>query len=162
MVKEILVVLGSPNYPTGELSGIAKSRLDYCKSIFTTEKLILLTGGWGKHFNITDFAHAAYAKDYLINKGIKESYFLEIALSKNTVDDAVKIKPIISKLEKIKLTIITSEYHLESVKLIFNEILRENHLEFVGVENCLKKDENYLINHEKKAIDLILKNGLYY
>ena len=30
MDKEILVVLGSPNSPTGELSIMAKERLDFC------------------------------------------------------------------------------------------------------------------------------------
>lgn len=163
MKKEILIVLGSPNSPLGKLSDISKSRLDYCETIFTTEKLILLTGGWGKHFNTANYSHATYAKEYLIKKGIKEHYFLEVALSKSTVDDAVKIKPIISKFENFKLIIITSSYHLERAKLVFKEILENDNIEFVGVEYNLEKEKfDLLAQHEKKAMNSILEKGLYY
>ena len=49
MEKEVLVVLGSPNSPSGELSDISKSRLDCCRKMFSKGQLILCTGGWGPH-----------------------------------------------------------------------------------------------------------------
>ena len=88
---------------------------------------------------------------------------MEFALSQNTVDDAVKIKSILSKLNTVKLTIITSDYHLERVKLIFNEILGEYKKNFLGVKSNLAKEKIIqLIEHENRAIELIKKNGLYY
>ena len=54
MKREVLVVLGGFNSPTGELSATSLDRLDYCKGIFIKGQLVLLTGGWGDHFNTSD------------------------------------------------------------------------------------------------------------
>ena len=163
MKKEVLVVLGSPNSPSGELGDISKSRLDCCRKMFAKGQLILCTGGWGPHFNISDKPHAFYGKEYLLGNGLSEEDFLEIALSENTVDDAVKIEPIISNYPNVKLTVITSDYHLDRVALIFKEILKNYEISFVGVESNLDKGTfDTLVKHEKEAINSILKNGLYY
>jgi uncharacterized SAM-binding protein YcdF (DUF218 family) len=163
MKNEVLIVLGAPNSSKGILSDISKSRLDYCKSIFKEGDLVLCTGGWGEQFNKSSKAHALYAQNYLISKGLNKKDFLDIALSNNTVDDAVKIKPIISKLKKVNVTIITSDYHLKRVQLIFNEILNHYKMKFIGVTSNLEsKKLNTLIEHESKAIKSIKKNGLYY
>ncbi|MCF7568715.1 YdcF family protein [Sabulilitoribacter arenilitoris] len=163
MKKNTLIVLGSPNSPEGVLSDISRSRLNYCASLYTKGSFVLCTGGWGDHFNTSSKPHAEYSKAYLIKNGIPKDAFLDFALSSNTVDDAVKIKPVVEKLDNVHLTIITSEYHLERVKLIFNEILNPFELEFVGVKSNLSKDVyNKLVAHEKKAVKSILDNGLYY
>lgn len=163
MTKQVLIVLGSPNSPAGELSNISKSRLNYCVNSYQKGNLILCTGGWGDHFNTSEHSHASYAKQYLIEKGISEDNFLDSALSGHTVDDAVKLKPIIAALENIKLRVITSDYHLDRVKLIFNEILKGYSMAFVGVESDLpQKEFEAVVQHENKAIASILQNGLYY
>jgi uncharacterized SAM-binding protein YcdF (DUF218 family) len=98
-----------------------------------------------------------------MERGISEDCFLEFALSTNTVEDAVKTRDIISTLENIHLKIITSDYHLERVKLIFSEVLKNYKIKFIGVKSNFEEEEyNALLNHEKKAIDGIIKNGLYY
>lgn len=163
MEKKILIVLGSPNSPTGKLSEISISRLNHCRDIYEEGNLVLCTGGWGPHFNTSNSAHAAHAKSYLIEQGLTEIDFLEFALSENTVDDAVKIKSIVSNKKNITLTIITSDYHIDRVKLIFNKILGEYKMKFVGVESKLEKEEySTLVQHEKNAIKSIMENGLYY
>ena len=163
MKKEVLIILGSPNSPSGKLSDISISRLNDCVNRYQKGNLILCTGGWGEHFNISKNSHATFAKQYLIEKEILEEDFLDFALSGNTVDDAVKIKPIISTLEKSKLTIITSDYHLNRVKIIFNKILENYTMDFIGVESNLGQEEyNTLMQHEKNAINSIIQNGLYY
>jgi hypothetical protein len=49
------------------------------------------------------------------------------------------------------------------VKLVFNEILGEYEMKFLGVESNLAKEKVIqLIEHENRAIELIKKNGLYY
>jgi uncharacterized SAM-binding protein YcdF (DUF218 family) len=163
MKKEILLVLGCTNSPSGLLSELAISRLNYCVNHYQKGTKILCTGGWGDHFNVSKESHATYAKQYLIENGLLEEDFLDFALSGHTVEDAVKIKPIVSKLKDVKLTIITSDYHLNRVKLIFNEILEDYIMDFIGVESKLEQAAyNALIQHEEKAIHAILKNGLYY
>lgn len=159
----MLVVLGSPNSPEGVLSDISKSRLNFCLNLYTKNDFVLCTGGWGDHFNTSKKPHAEHCKAYLIENGILESAFLDFALSSNTVDDAVKIKPIVEALKDASLKIITSDYHLERVKLIFNEILKPFQLEFFGVKSNLPNSVyNKLVAHEKKAVKSILANGLYY
>lgn len=163
MSQKVFIVLGSPNSPSGALGDIAISRLDYCINHYQEDNLVICTGGWGPHFNTSVKSHAFFAKKYLIENGIPESAFLEFALSSNTVDDAVKLKPIVQKLEHPNLTIITSDYHLNRVKLIFNEILEKHVINYVGVKsNFHKNDFDKLVEHEKKAIQTIVKNGLYY
>jgi uncharacterized SAM-binding protein YcdF (DUF218 family) len=117
--NEVLVVLGSPNSPEGELSEIAKSRLDCAVERYDEHKRILCTGGWGNHFNIAANAHAFYAQEYLLKKGVPEYSFLEAALSSNTVEDAVKSKIILSRLDHPRVSIITSDFHLDRVKANF-------------------------------------------
>ena len=163
MKKEVLIVLGSLNSPSGKLSDISKSRLNYCANLYKKGNLVLCTGGWGDHFNTSANSHASYAKNYLLEKGISEDDFLDFALSGHTVDDAVKIKPIISNIEAIKFTIITSDYHLNRVTLIFKEILEGYNMNFIGVNSNLPKEEfDTAVAHEQKAIASILQNGLYY
>lgn len=163
MKKTVLVVLGSPNSPDGVLSDISKSRLDFCLNLYTKGDFVLCTGGWGDHFNTSKNPHAEYCKAYLTKNDILESAFLDFALSSNTVDDAIKVKPIVESIKHPQLKIITSDYHLERVKLIFNEILKPFELEFFGVKSNLPDSVyNKLVTHEKKAVKSILANGLYY
>jgi len=162
--KEILVVLGAPNSPAGELSDIAISRLDALVNLYSDGKRILCTGGWGDHFNTSTQAHAVYAKKYLLNQGIPEAAFLEHALSANTVEDAVKSKIILSRLDNPSIAIITSDYHLKRVMLVFNEIFKGFDLRFVGVESgfLTAEQQTKLRAHEETATRAIIQNGLYY
>lgn len=163
MNQEVIIILGSPNSPTGQLSDISVSRLEQCREIFKKGQLILCTGGWGEHFNTSDKPHAQYCKDYLIRKGLSHEDFLEFCLSENTVDDAVKIKTSLSRLENPQFTVITSDYHLERVQLIFNEILKAYQMDFVGAKSNINEEKlSQLLKHEQKAIAQIKENGLHY
>lgn len=163
MKKEVLIVLGSLNSPEGELSNISKSRLNHCAKIYQKGNLVLCTGGWGDHFNTSQLRMPFMQSNTSLQKEFWKMLFLDFALSAHTVDDAVKIKPIISELENIQLTVITSNYHLNRVKLIFNEILAGYSMKFVGVDSNLPQEEfENAVQHETKAIEAILKNGLYY
>lgn len=163
MKTEVLIVLGSINSHSGELSQIATDRLNYCLSIYSKSSLILCTGGWGSGFNTSSNSHAAYAKSYLIEHGILETDFLEFAISSHTVEDAVMIKPIIARFKHLKINIITSDFHLARVKLIFKEIMKGIELHYIGVPSTISKETLKVRRlHEKKSIETIIKNGLYF
>jgi uncharacterized SAM-binding protein YcdF (DUF218 family) len=161
---KILIVLGSPNSDDGKLGTIALDRLDHCFKIYnSTDNQIICTGGFGEHFNTSPKAHAVYAKNYLMAKGIQEASFLDHALSSNTVEDAVKVKEILVKHNFDSLVIISSDFHLDRVRLVFDEILEEFSKEFIGVRhNFPAIFVDKLVEHEKKAIDKIVKAGLKY
>jgi uncharacterized SAM-binding protein YcdF (DUF218 family) len=163
-MKNILIILGSPNSAKGRLGKSAIGRLKKCIEIFKPdENLILCTGGFGVHFNASSKPHAEYLMKYLIKKRISKEYFLPFADSANTVEDAVKSREILRKMGFENCTIITSNYHLKRVQLIFDEILTGIEKQYIGVEdNFSEKKLKLLQNHEAKAIEGILKNGLYY
>ena len=163
MSGRIIVVLGATNSVDGKLSCTAIERVNTCAKLFTTGDLVLCTGGWGAHFNTSKKPHAYYAKEYLLKKGVLNSAFLPFALSNNTVEDAVKIKEIIVSASLQNLIIITSDFHLERVQLIFNEILKGYNFEYLGVKNVASRiDLDKAVEHEKIAIKKIKDNGLYY
>jgi len=161
---EVIVVLGSPNFPDGTLGPIALDRLQGCLSIYDPAKhKILCTGGFGTHFNTSPIAHASYLKNYLIEQGVSSAAFLPLALSSNTVEDAVMSISILKETEFKDLIIITSEYHVARVKFIFTEILKDFHLNFKAVtHHSIDGVLEPLIQHEKMAMDQLISNGLYY
>ncbi len=161
---EVIVVLGSPNFPDGTLGPIALDRIKGCLSIFDpTKHKILCTGGFGAHFNTSPVAHANYLKDFLIQKGVPSTAFLPLAFSSNTVEDAVMSKFILKEVEYKNLLILTSEYHLARVKFIFTEILKDFNLSFNAVIHHSMDDLlEPLIQHEKLAMEQLKSNGLYY
>ena len=164
-MKEVLIVLGSPNSAEGKLGDIAVDRLNYCLKIFDIHKnLILCTGGFGEHFNTTDQPHAHYAIEYLMNRGIDKEYFMDIALSSNSVQDAVKAKQVLLYSGgDHSVKVITSDFHIERVKLIFEHILTSFTIEYHGVIHPMPIEEKErLIQHEKRAIAEIKRNGIYF
>ena len=69
-MKNVIIILGSPNSQKGRLSKIAIGRARKCLEIFNPEKdMILCTGGFGVHFNTSEKPHADYLKQYLIKNG---------------------------------------------------------------------------------------------
>jgi len=162
-MEEVIIVLGSPNSPTGILGEIALSRLNLCITLFNPAKnAIICTGGFGAHFNTGPKPHAEYAKEYLLSKGIDKSYFMQMALSSNTVQDATMVKQILSN-NPLPCKIITSDFHLERVKLIFDQVLANNPKEYFGASYEVSEEQRIkLIEHEKKAIHSIIKNGIYF
>lgn len=163
MIHRILVTLGAPNTITGQLSAIAQQRMDACIATYQAGDRILCTGGWGTHFNQAPRPHAYYAQHYLMSKGVPSGAFIEMALSSNTVDDAVKTKAIIEQYPNHSIVVITSDFHKERAELIFREILNWTDLSFIGAESIMSDDErNALIAHEQQAIKQIKETGLYY
>ena len=163
-MKNIIIILGSPNSSKGRLSKIAIGRAKKCLEIFNPAKdMILCTGGFGLHFNISEQPHADHLKRYLINNGVLENYILPFANSSNTVEDAVKAKEILLIYEAKKATIITTIYHLKRVQLIFDEVLGGIEKKYFGVPNNMSgKNILKFEKHEINAMEGILKNGLYY
>ncbi|MES2520447.1 MAG: YdcF family protein [Bacteroidota bacterium] len=163
-MKDIIILLGSPNSPKGRLSKVAVARLRKCLEIFhSNDHLIICTGGFGSHFNTSEIPHFEYLKRFLMKNKIAEESFLPAANSSNTVEDATKTKAILSDINFDKCIIITAEYHVKRVKLIFDEILANIPKAYVPVPNNLsKKTLRKLEKHESKAIQGILTHGLYY
>jgi uncharacterized SAM-binding protein YcdF (DUF218 family) len=155
--NSILLVLGAPNSPEGLLSPMAISRLDTCFSIWQREKSnILLTGGFGSHFNTSGKPHAWYARQYLIGRGVPAHQILYSVESSNTVEDAVLSKPLIMNLQPSLVTIITSDYHLQRAGFIFCDIYENiTPLRFIAAPsyNLSLEELRALMQHEAAALE---------
>ena len=120
-VRGMIVVLGSPNSEDGELYSIAKERCELALKQYArrSDWKLLLTGGYGAHFNTTNQPHAAYLKQYLVRRGVPGQAIVEFAESSNTLQDASLSKPIVLKYEVPVILVVTSDYHVDRALYIF-------------------------------------------
>jgi uncharacterized SAM-binding protein YcdF (DUF218 family) len=158
-VKGLIVVLGSPNTDQGELYSIAIERCDTALSEYARhpDYKLLLTGGYGAHFNTTHQPHAAYLKRYLMAHGIREDRFIEYAESSNTLEDASLSKPIALKYGARRLVVVTSDYHLDRARYIFEREFADTEINFLFSacrtdEAACQLDLGALKKHEREAL----------
>lgn len=161
-MNHIILVLGAPNDEDGNLSRIALDRLECAYSLYLNNdhSRILCTGGFGEHFNRSAQPHAYHAKRFLINRGVHECDFLDYAASSNTVEDFRKSKPIIEKEHPDTLLVVTSDFHMERVKILHNIIINYPTAIFIAAKSSLAETElSPLINHEQKSIKQLRDNN---
>lgn len=121
--RGMIVVLGSPNSGDGELTSVGKERCALALAEYARGPgwKLLLTGGYGAHFNTTDQPHAAYVKAYLVKRGVPNQAIVEFAKSANTLEDASLAKPIVLKYGAPEIVVVTSDYHLDRARIIFEK-----------------------------------------
>lgn len=157
----LILVLGSPNSDSGELYLPARERCDLAISLYhrssTSNHKILLTGGFGRHFNTTSRPHAFYLQEYLLSRGIPEKDILGFVSSSNTLEDASLSKEIVLKYGVQHVRVITSDYHSERAKTVFKREYAGSGIEIrfcvceTDVQRC-EFDLVPLIRHEQNAL----------
>jgi uncharacterized SAM-binding protein YcdF (DUF218 family) len=114
---------------------------------------ILLTGGFGAHFNQGCLPHAEHARTFLVSKGVSPELFVEFALSSNTVEDATMSRPIVERSNPARLVVITSGFRLARVRYIFGRVFATPPLHCIGVPHaCSEEDRDRLEAHEASAL----------
>lgn len=157
-MKTLILLLGAPNDEQGGLSQIAVERGECAYYLYAANDNvnILCTGGFGEHFNTTTRPHAFYAKAALMKKGAREEDFLPFVLSANTYEDIEKARPVIEKAQPDLLIIVTSDFHMERVRLLQERILNYPNVLFVPARSGLPAGEmEGLVAHEQRAIERI-------
>lgn len=155
-MKTAIVVLGSQNDENGALSPIAQARCDKALQVYKMypSSLVLCTGGFGANFNVTAQPHGYYTRQYLIEKGIAAGVFLDIAASRFTIEDATLSKPILDEKGISSFKVVTSDFHMPRVKLIFKQFFSHYTVEFIEADTPLPKTAiQRLIAHEAFAIE---------
>jgi uncharacterized SAM-binding protein YcdF (DUF218 family) len=165
-IPGFVVILGSPNDDLGNLSEMGRGRVTLGRE--TYQQLsprgyrILLTGGFGEHFNLTDKPNAFYAREILIRDGVPADHIVEFAESRNTVDDALKARPIVEKYGAENLVVISSDFHLERVKFVFSRVFPDRGLEFLGAPYLLTRspeERSTLEQHEARELASLKERG---
>ena len=156
----MIVVLGSPNSENGELFSTAKERCELALAEYTkhSDWKILLTGGYGAHFNKTDHPHAEYLRRYLVKRGVPNQAIVEFAESTNTLQDASLSKSIIQRYKVAEILIITSDYHIDRARYIFEREFSDTkvHIEFLVSqtnEEACEFDLESQRRHEQQALE---------
>lgn len=161
-MKRLIIYLGAPNDNKGNLSKIALSRANKVIEIynFYNNPKILITGGFGDHFNTTNKPHGEYVKQYLEQKNIKKRDLLNIVKTNNTIQDAVLSKPIIEKYRFNELIITTSDFHIPRASFIFTNYFPNNNLIFYSAKTdfLLKEKLEKLKNHERNSLKKLIKD----
>lgn len=163
--NEIIIVLGSPNTDRGELMSVALERCAQAVQVFQVhpKARLLLTGGFGAHFNTTDRPHAHYLQQRLMSLGVPEEAFLPFALSRSTVEDATLSCPIAQAHGARHVIVVTSDYHEARARYVFKQVYRDIDLEFsictTDKANC-DLDMAAQKAHEQAALERLQANGL--
>lgn len=150
-----IVVLGSPNDDQGNLSSIAIERCDHAVHEFNRHAnwCVIPTGGFGTHFNVTATPHYVYAKRYLIAQGIPKHAIIGAVESTNTIEDAGLTRPVVDRYAIQTLLIVSSDFHLDRARILFEREFPAHNLQFTASQTCLPPDELAARwNHERRAI----------
>lgn len=157
--KGLIVVLGSPNSEEGKLYSVARERCRLALAEYAKRPgwKILLTGGYGAHFNTTDRPHAAYLRDHLMEQGIPDQAIVEFAESLNTLQDASLAKPIVLRYGVSEIVVITSDYHVDRARYVFEREFADTE---IGIEFAVSRTEEAVCEfdlqsqkeHEREAL----------
>ncbi len=154
-IRGVLIVLGSPNDASGRLSSIALQRLGRAQTEHARhpDYPILLTGGFGAHFNQSERPHAEHARAFLVSQGVPRDAFLEFALSSNTIEDASFSEPIVERIRPGCLVVITSDFHLPRARHVFDRVFGTLPVRYVGEPHrCSEEVRRRLVFHEEAAL----------
>ncbi len=158
-IAGLIVILGSPNDARGNLTPmgqrrVAKGYAEY-RRLCPSSWRILLTGGFGAHFNTTDQPHAFYARQLLLDWGVPPIDIVEFAESRHTGEDALLSSPIVEHYAVRNLIVVTSDFHLPRAEFIFTKIFIAFNLAFVAAEHlalCSQEEQQRLLDHEAHAL----------
>lgn len=162
----LIIVLGSPNSDQGELSEMGRGRVERALQKYSELGPLgwkaLLTGGFGEHFNSTALPNAHYAKQILVSSGVPEAAFVEFALSRNTVDDALQSRPIVEHHNPTELVVVTSDFHIPRVEFVFRSVFPDRSLTFAAapyIDSRLPEERERLTAHEQRELASLRERG---
>jgi uncharacterized SAM-binding protein YcdF (DUF218 family) len=130
-----IAIMGAPNTPDGHLLPIAQSRAETAIALYSRlgGADIILTGGFGPHFNTSDKPHWHYLKSFLLNHHIKPGSIVECLDTRHTLDDIATLAALPNLHRYIAILLVTSDFHVGRVSLLANRLLRRPHCVFAAM-----------------------------
>lgn len=159
-VTEIIVVLGEKSDINGELSSIARERAHGCFELYHQKPLkVLVAGGYGDLESHPFEPHAYQLRDFMIELGIPQESFLEPALGRNTLENALLIRDSIADSEIATLHIVTSDFHRRRAQYIFEQLFEGFQIRFHTCHTALPQLQiEALERHESNAWEKLLSS----
>lgn len=170
-MESVVIILGAANDADGALTSSALARLDrgIREYVRRPGSLIMPTGGYGDHFNTTAKPHAAYAREYLLARGIPPDRILPCVESSNTVEDAfLSAKALAGSAAGETagetagaIVIVTSDYHVPRAEFLFGIAFAGKALTVCAAEDRLDPSERRIREeHERRALEALRANGV--
>lgn len=148
--QNLIIILAGGNKNKDEPNDFVKIRLDKAIELFYIETKILCMGG-GTYHKPPDLTYNGFVKhesticaNYLINKGIPcDSIFREWASYDTIANGFFAFTNFIIPLNICKFSVITSDFHINRTKLIFNYFNKifksECEISFISTVSKLEK-----------------------
>ena len=118
-----IILLGGSNNKNGKLSNTTIMRLNKFFEVYEQNEIlkpkIIISGG----FRFSEVSHCELIKNEILQKYpniLIEKEFIE---NNNTIDEAINISEYLSLNYTGNVIIITSSYHMNRVKYLFNKTL---------------------------------------
>ncbi|MCA1809550.1 MAG: YdcF family protein [Kiritimatiellia bacterium] len=166
-IAGLIVILGSPNDDKGNLSEMGRGRVELgyhkYRELRAAGWKILLTGGFGEHFNTTAYPNAYYARQILLKQGVPPGDIVGFALSRNTVDDAWQARKIVEQYHCPALIVVSSDFHIPRVEFVFRSVFPDHALVFAAaayLESRPPEERDRLIAHERRTLANLKKRGV--
>ena len=154
---DALIVLSHLMNEYGELNLESKLRADKAASIFKNNfSKKIITCGW-EYRKDSDLKISEAMKLYLINKhNINSKDIILEPKSRDTVGDAVFTRKYLEEnLDFKKLAVITSSYHINRAKYIFNFVYDNKY--DISFYNCDLKNNFFKIKSEEESLNIFKK-----
>jgi uncharacterized SAM-binding protein YcdF (DUF218 family) len=155
----ILVVLGAPNDEHGRLLAVARGRAETALREYRANPRtrLILTGGFGAHFNVTERPHFDHVARYLTGHGVAESAIIGRLATTHTAEDAEQTAAFVAERGPgSPIRVVTSDFHLARARLLFERSLgpRADLLEMVPAPARLSTPELCAaLRHEAESLE---------
>ena len=152
----LIVILGAPNDDAGQLSLMAQGRVTLGYRLHRERTWpLLLTGGFGDHFNRTAWPHARYLRQWLLAHGVPSDAILPFVLSRHTGEDASLARPLVEEAQARQLLVVTSDFHVARARFHFRAVFPEYDLDVAGAPYlplCAPAEQARLVAHEAQRL----------
>jgi len=152
----LLIIMADANTYDGNLSPIAIDRVLGASKFLKNnpEFYVLCTGGFGSHFNTSEYPHAQYLQNFLLEEGIAHDRFIEFSLGETAIEDIQLCHRIINRYEPDMVAVITSDYQVERIRFTFQKYADYQFLFFLEVKSNLYEEEmERLVRLEQQALN---------
>lgn len=116
---------------------------------------LVVTGGFGAHFNTTRRPHWFYARAWLRRHGVADEVFLGFPESTNTPDDARLSADLLARFPAAAVTLVTSDFHLARARYLFQRHLGRRRFR-TATSPCLARfapaRQQRLVAHERTRL----------
>ena len=155
----VIILLGDKNDSSGQLSSVALERCRTCVEVYLnhSEFRVLPTGGFGDLSSRSFRPHAYYLREQLLEFGVAKDHILDPALGRNTLENVLLARDIVSAYDSRTLFVVTSDFHRRRAQYIFEQLFEDYRIKMFLCHTALPQDRiKDLEKHETVAWNKLL------